>query len=550
MKRWWGVDTAVFVLIFVALMAIGPNALFRDPGTFWHQRAGEVMLASGYTIRTDSFSSLFHGKPWLAHAWVAEIGQVLLWRIGGWDVLLLAAAASLAAFFAWTARRLSAAGLQAPVVALVVMMAVAVSSLHFLARPLLLSIFAMGWIVARLSDVEEGKLAPSRLLAILPLLVVWTNVHGAVLGGLVTIAMGLAGWTLVAAGRWVLSRVFAVHVEWPTPVSDKLSFALLLAFGVLASLSVFVNPYGAALPRQWLAVVDSPMIARLIVEHAPADFSDPSGLALFALGALYLAALVGVPWRKLRVTWLLPLLWLAMAFSRIRHAPLFAASAVVALAAVTPHVRWLAWLVERGSELAKLDPREELPATRAVLPALMVGTCFALQVANLSLPVFGHGWMQMDADYWPMAVIPELDTYADERGTGAPIFNEMLYGGFLIEFAPRLSVFIDDRCELYGDEHLRRYEAALLGDDAQIAAWTDDPAVGLALVVRGSPFDRFLRSSPKWGVLRETPSATLLRKDAGQAAGASGAPAPACAEPVAVPTRSSPGVARSPKVSP
>lgn len=521
MKRWWGIDTAVFFAIFVALMAAGAGPMLRDPGTFWHQRAGEVILDSGHVITTDSFSWLFHGKPWLAHAWVAEVAQVLLWRIGGWDALLLAAAASLAGFFAWMARRLSASGLQSPVVALVVVMTVATCSSQFLVRPLLLSILAMGWIVARLSDVEEERLPASRLLAILPLLVLWTNVHGAVLGGLVTIAMALAGWTAVAIVRPQLERWPGLRAQWPTPVRDGRGFALLLAFGVLAALTVFVNPYGAGLPRQWLAVVSSPVIPRLIVEHAPARLSDPSSLALFALGALYVGALAGVPWRRLRVTWLLPLAWLVMACSRIRHAPLFAASAAVALAAMVPHVRWFGWLVEHGSELLRLGPREEPPATRALLPALAVAACLALQAAKAPVPVFGSGWVQLDPDYWPMATIPDLEAYAREKGPGAPVFNEMLYGGFLIEFAPQLRVFIDDRCELYGDGHLGRYEAALLGDDAQIAAWTGDPAVGLALVIQGSPFDRFLRASPQWRIVRETPSATLLRRnDAGAASSA------------------------------
>jgi hypothetical protein len=345
--RWWGVETVCFLAVFFALMVGARDSLFHDPGPFWHQRAGDFMLETGRVITTDPFSYTFRGKPWLAHAWLAEVAQVRMTRLAGFDGVLLATAASIAGFLAWAARRLASAGMQAPLVVLVVVLAAAASSYQFHARPLLLSIFAIGWIVARMSDVEEGRLRPWRLFALLPLLVVWTNVHGGVLGGLATIGLGLAGWTAVA----LLRRFVVRDGQWPTPVDGAKSFALLVVFGLLCVSTIFVNPYGVGLVRQWSAVVGSPVIARLMMEHAPFSLSDPASGMVLVFAVLYLAALAGVPWKKLRVTWLLPLVWLLMAFTRIRHGPLFAAAAVVALAAMWPHVRWVGWLAGKGSQL-------------------------------------------------------------------------------------------------------------------------------------------------------------------------------------------------------
>ena len=36
----------------------------------------------------------------------------------------------------------------------------------------------------------------------------------------------------------------------------------------------------------------------------------------------------------------------------------------------------------------------------------------------------------------------------------------MKFGGFLIAYTPGLRVFIDDRCELYGDDRLIEYGRA------------------------------------------------------------------------------------------
>ena len=41
-----------------------------------------------------------------------------------------------------------------------------------------------------------------------------------------------------------------------------------------------------------------------------------------------------------------------------------------------------------------------------------------------------------------------------DRPPGTRIFCEYAYGGFLIYHAPGYRVFIDDRCELFGDEFL------------------------------------------------------------------------------------------------
>jgi hypothetical protein len=51
-------------------------------------------------------------------------------------------------------------------------------------------------------------------------------------------------------------------------------------------------------------------------------------------------------------------------------------------------------------------------------------------------------------------LLPDLQAYEKNHPPGTPIFNEMLYGGFLIYYTPHLRIFIDDRCELYGDEGL------------------------------------------------------------------------------------------------
>ena len=55
--------------------------------------------------------------------------------------------------------------------------------------------------------------------------------------------------------------------------------------------------------------------------------------------------------------------------------------------------------------------------------------------------------------------------------TATRIFNDLNFGGFLIYHAPRLRVFVDDRCSLYGGEFLGAYDRARREDPAQIDRW-------------------------------------------------------------------------------
>src|SRR5262249_7304004 len=151
----------------------------------------------------------------------------------------------------------------------------------------------------------------------------------------------------------------------------------------------FLNPYGSALPRTWLALLGSPLLPLLIDEHAPLLRSGWAGGAVLLFGLVYLVALVGVLPRRPRVTWLVPLVWLALSFTRIRHGPLSAVTAVLALADVFPHVRWAAWLASKGSVTLRLRPRAVAAEAKrfdwaaGVLPCLAVFAVLAIQVAGL-----------------------------------------------------------------------------------------------------------------------------------------------------------------------
>jgi len=172
---------------------------------------------------------------------------------------------------------------------------------------------------------------------------------------------------------------------------------------------------------------------------------------------------VGTGPRRPRAAWLVPLVWFALALSRVRNAPQFAVTALAALADILAHSRLSAWLARPGRDLffAPAPAPEGGTAARrrigwrpAALPLAVLLSAVALQAAGLRVPVLGRGWARLDPEVWPVELLPDLRRVEGEHPEGSRIFNDLGLGGFLIGHTPGLKVFIDDRCELYGDARL------------------------------------------------------------------------------------------------
>jgi hypothetical protein len=378
-------------------------------------------------------------------------------------------------------------------------LAIKASSFHFFARPHLLTIVFLGWTFARLCDFEAGRIPLRRLFWLVPVAAVWANAHGGVLGGIGTLALAVAGWGL------------AKLVGRPSPVARYRQLAPLAGVVLGCGLATLLNPYGPELLRTWSAVMGSPVVHERIIEHQPL-LRSPYAWTVVLFGLVYVAALVSVPPRQVRVTWLLPLVWFYLAWTRVRNGPLFATVAVFALAEMWPAVHWSAWLARWGSNLLHLPNGTgwQRPGWRpALVPLAVVAAAVAMQAAGLPLPLVGRGWARLDPKVWPLDLLPELRAYESGRPPGTPIFNDMKFGGFLIGHTPGLRVFIDDRCELYGDEWLLAYGRARDDDPGLIDRWARHYGFDRALVVTGSPLDRNLRRDNAWTVVRETKAATL-----------------------------------------
>src|SRR5579871_4759022 len=305
LKKFFRPETGLFLCIFLLLMIGGRSRFLRDPGTFWHTVIGRQMLTTGHLIYQDAFSFTCAGQRWSPHQWLGECLMALLHGVDQLDTLLLATVTILACLYTWLAHRLIREGLHWSLAAVVVGLTIAASSSHFHIRPHIGTVVFMGLTYAFLCDFEAGRIGPRRLLG----------------------------------------RV--------SPVRNYRDVGLLALLILGCGLTAFLNPYGLRLPQIWLEIMNADL-PRIILEHAPLDPRKPDGYMVLLFGVLYLIVLLCTLPRWPRVTWLLPLIWLYLTWTRIRHAPLFSVTAALAIADMLPHTRWAAWVARRGSDLFQL----------------------------------------------------------------------------------------------------------------------------------------------------------------------------------------------------
>ena len=525
-------ETAFFILTWLGLMVAFRDRGFYDPGALWHVKVGEIILDRGIP-QTDPFSYTLEGNRWVPQQWGAEVLMALAHRAGGLDAMLLGFAAGVALLYALIFRRCVQGGMGPMLAAAVVGGVLFVGAFHYFVRPHMFTIAFLGWTMMCVIDFERGRCTAWRLAGLIPLYVLWVNLHGGVLGGTMTLGLAVAGWGLVFLMRARSNRVRDTesarevttslspesahpHAFPPTPIKNWRTAILLVAIVAACGLTPFVNPHGMEMIRIWQRIVASKVLPEVVNEHMPLDPGSPLGLTVIALGGFYLFLLAGTLPKLPRVSWLVPLVWFALSFKGIRQGPLFAVCAGVAIADLWKHTLWHRLLVTHGDGSTAWDTTDSkrVAATRGgawwfALPAILLACVFLLQTQRVAVPVLGSGWARLDPDFIPSDLTREVTEYAASVPPGTPIFNDANLGGYLIYHTPRLKIFMDDRCELYGDDNIRYYADTMGEPPAKLGIvfeqWAAQYRFERAIVLTNPPdqdkppVEQYLSGTPaKW----------------------------------------------------
>src|SRR5579862_6065429 len=266
------------LLLFGALQ--GVRNMLGDGDTGWHVRIGQWILAHHQIPRQDMFSFTKPGAPFFAWEWLWDVAAAGLYRIGGLGAVVLASllviSLTMTLLYLLVNRRCGN-----PLVAIVLTgLAAGGASVHWLARPHLITMLLMVVFLAILERVREGR---SGLLWLLPALTIpWANLHGGFLIGIVIVGT-------YAAGELVAAVVTPVAEERRSSLRAAAAYGLTTAGCLLASL---VNPYGYGLYVHLIEYFGDSFAMKYIQEFQSTNFHAPTAVFLEIMLVLGLGAAV------------------------------------------------------------------------------------------------------------------------------------------------------------------------------------------------------------------------------------------------------------------
>jgi len=434
-------------LIFVALLGtllLTPLSvkLLGDAGTGWHIRTGQLILATHAIPRVDPFSSQVH-KPWVAWEWLSDV--IVGWldsRVGLNGAVWLTAGV-IATVFAVTFRMLLRRGTDLALALLLTMLAMAASTIHFLARPHVLSwLFAIVWFWI-LSSYELRHFGDSnRRIWLLPVsMILWVNVHGGFLLGFVLLAIFWLGslWT------WLHLREERIEDSLEKIAAAK-RVRLLTWITLLSAVASLVNPYGWRLHEHIYGYLTNRFFMDHIDEFQSPNFHGGAQRCFLVLLLISIAALVANG-RKLRASEVMLVLFSVYAgLYASRNIPV---SSILLALIIGPLISspglWRFTEKMRAVDTELRGHFGPIAATAATLIiALHGGRAGATQM--------------MDAHFGPQRMPVGAVNFLEQAGVAGTVFSPDYWGGYLIyRLYPQNKVQIDDRHDFYGEPLLEMY---------------------------------------------------------------------------------------------
>ena len=503
------------VLVFTPLSV----RLLGDASIGWHIRTGQQILAMHSILRVDPFSSTMVGRPWFAWEWLYDLLVGQLEATMGLNGVVWFTAIVIAAVFAVMFRLLVIRGANLLVALIFVLLAVSASTLHFLARPHVLSwLFTLAWFWILDSSEQEcfgarGGLARRRLWLLPLLMLLWVNVHGGFLLG-----FALLGIFWLAA-IWECRHMRPDRIEEALQrIAARKRAAQLLWVVLLSAGASLVNPYGWKLHSH----IYSYLSDRFLMDHIE-EFQSPNfhGVAQKCFLVLLLAAIAALVARGRELPLshsLTALLAVGSGLYASRNIP---ASSILLAMIAAPLVR------------KSLD--RQFLTRMTVVDSGLRGHVWPILAAILTFCIAANGGRVgssrvMDAHFdprrMPVAAVDFLDglvnprpgpveqrAFLDRVVVQGPIMSPDYWGGYLIyRLSPKMQVVADDRHDFYGAEFFKSYLKLMHGEPGSQDFLRLHPA-GCVLAPTVSTLATVLAQSGRWRAIYGDEVATIFVPD-------------------------------------
>lgn len=446
----------------------------EDPDFWWHIKTGQLIIQSKQIPFFDTYSFTATGKPWIAHEWLSEVFMFLLYNAGGIILTTLVfSVLILAAFWLTILRIEDKHNLYAAGGAL--LLGGILSTPVLWPRPQIFSILYTSIFLVLIDRyLKTGKL--SNLIPMPLIMFLWVNQHGAFIVGL-----GVVGIFIVGRLFDALTRLIQQKKNWKK-ILDKPLLTLILTL-IACTLVTMVNPNGIRILVYPFQTVNDASLQQFNQEWASPDFHERTWIPL---AVMYLS-LIGFGLKSKRsistTNILLVLVFGIMALSALKHVALFALVTIPVLA-------------DQISSVISFS-EDQTQKERFVRPfslAVLLGVVFLIVNALVS---FEQKQEIVTRDRFPVDAV----NYMTENQINDRIFNSYNWGGYMIwNLYPQYKVYIDGRCDMYGEEFVTHYVDIYFAKPGWEES-LDNEGIEFVLVEQGTYISAALQEAQEWQLI-------------------------------------------------
>jgi len=465
----WVVGLVGWLLLSIYTFSACLVPVRADNDIWWHLKSGEYIAEHGIP-KHDVFNFKAEDMEWHNHEWLSQLllhgaatigeqtglgpirGAIVFNGIITWVTLSL---------LYLLAKRLSGRWVVAFLVAVA---CVAIGRRMFYVRPPTITNLMLVLQLWLLIGASEGWFRRGWLWLLVPMIALWTNLHG----GWMAAGVVLACWSIDQALAAWRDRLPQLPIDPPT---QPVGIRFLLPFLPACLFATFFNPYIYHLYTLPARVLKDAELVRSIGELNAPDLFFVIDFELWTIG-LFAVALLVRGWQRRLFEILIFFFFLHQAMQHVRHLSLFSVM-MVPIAA-----RLLGALLEELEQALRARwsvglrvPSVALAGIGLYFMAWVVvnpreGGRWSQPFTERSYPGRNLQFLAMENGYIREAFPSRLCDFVELADISGPMFNQNYNAGYLIwRLAPeRARVYTDSRFDIFGGA-LMRLENRIMGAD-------------------------------------------------------------------------------------
>lgn len=294
--------------LFVFISSLSSPA---DPDLGWHLKYGEYFFQHGAILRDNTFSAMMPDYHWANTSWLTDLMTYAAYHAGGlFGLTLLGAAVVTVTFFVFSKVARLSIWDQTLLFPVILYLENPINAIAFRGQQISLLLIGVLYYILNLYTKH-----PKYILFTIPLFLLWANVHGQFIFGLILFAL----WIVLHLVQKLVSRIIELRKEQiqkdKQGLKKKITRSaltrvlqhpktlfpreyigeILYLFGTLMAATVVtvINPFGIGIHTAAFSHLGNPLL-QSIVEYLPFDtfsqewWNQIAVAVLLSIGFLYL----------------------------------------------------------------------------------------------------------------------------------------------------------------------------------------------------------------------------------------------------------------------